>query len=223
MMNVIKKLKNGEPSADRKNYLIEVGAARLRGEALSHFASTAMAWGNDQEPVAKSRYEAITGRIIQPAPFVTHPLLPFFGATPDGYFEDGGLIEIKCPFNSAVHVATMLSGTIPPEHIPQVQAQMSVTAQMWCDFVSFDPRMPEGLDMFIVRVERSGAKVSRARKGRSSIPVISLTIETLAALYAGFQPAHQLRLIDRLEGSDEAVAIAGAIFGGQSPAMGEGF
>jgi hypothetical protein len=31
--------------------------------------------------------------------------------------------------------------------------QMLVTGRTWCDFVSFDPRLPEHLQLFIVRYE----------------------------------------------------------------------
>jgi hypothetical protein len=35
-----------------------------------------------------------------------------------------------------------------------MQAQMAVTGAKWCDFVSFDPRMPERSQLLIVRVLR---------------------------------------------------------------------
>ena len=34
-----------------------------------------------------------------------------------------------------------------------MQWQMASTGRKWCDFVSFDPRMPEGLQLFIQRVD----------------------------------------------------------------------
>jgi len=35
-----------------------------------------------------------------------------------------------------------------------MQAQMAVTGAKWCDFVSFDPRMPERSQLLIVNVPR---------------------------------------------------------------------
>jgi hypothetical protein len=35
-----------------------------------------------------------------------------------------------------------------------MQAQMAVTNRDWCDFISFDPRMPERSQLLIVRVDR---------------------------------------------------------------------
>jgi hypothetical protein len=31
---------------------------------------------------------------------------------------------------------------------------MAVTGREWCDFVSYDPRLPEDLQLFVVRLER---------------------------------------------------------------------
>jgi hypothetical protein len=35
-----------------------------------------------------------------------------------------------------------------------MQCQMAVTGRKWCDFVSYDPRLPEDLQLFVVRLER---------------------------------------------------------------------
>jgi hypothetical protein len=35
-----------------------------------------------------------------------------------------------------------------------MQCQMAVTGREWCDFVSYDPRLPEDLQLFVVRLER---------------------------------------------------------------------
>ena len=35
-----------------------------------------------------------------------------------------------------------------------MQWQMACADRQWCDFVSFDPRMPENMQMFIKRVQR---------------------------------------------------------------------
>jgi predicted phage-related endonuclease len=63
-----------------------------------------------------------------------------------------GLIEIKCP-NTATHIDTLLSDKVPSKYNTQMQWQMVCTGRKWCDFVSFDPRMPDGLQIFIQRVD----------------------------------------------------------------------
>ena len=43
---------------------------------------------------------------------------------------------------------------VPKKYFDQMQAQMSCTGRKWCDFMSFDPRMPEHLNKLIIRVDR---------------------------------------------------------------------
>jgi predicted phage-related endonuclease len=112
-----------------------------------------MQWGTDQEPFARIKYEEMFELFVQQIAFVKHPTIEFFGASPDGYVGINGLLEIKCP-NSKTHIKYLNDGKPPSKYIPQMQCQMSVTGRKWCDFVSFDPRMPEGLDFFVVRLER---------------------------------------------------------------------
>ena len=64
-----------------------------------------------------------------------------------------GLIEIKCP-NSATHIETIRDGKVPDKYLKQMQFQMACTGREWCDFLSYDPRLPEGLDYWLKRVER---------------------------------------------------------------------
>jgi len=38
---------------------------------------------------------------------------------------------------------------------------MAVTGRKWCNFVSFDPRLPDGLQLFIVRLGRDDEYISK--------------------------------------------------------------
>ena len=38
--------------------------------------------------------------------------------------------------------------------------QMRCTDRQWCDFVSFDPRLPDHLQLFITRIERDDAAIA---------------------------------------------------------------
>lgn len=150
--DILAKIKKGE-SASRRNYRAQLAVERLSSAPQSGFTSEAMRWGTEQETFAKVAYIAKTGHLIDEVGFIKHSTLQA-GASPDGLISDDGLIEIKCPFQSAVHIETLKSKTIPAEHIPQVQGQMWITGRKWVDFVSYDPRMPEPLQLFIYRVER---------------------------------------------------------------------
>ncbi len=138
--------------AARKNYRAELVIERLTGEKASNYTSPAMQWGIDNEPTARDAYTAETGNDVVEASFVEHPLLAA-GASPDGYVGEDGLVEIKCP-NSATHIETLTKQAIPREYVAQVQGQMWMTGRAWCDFVSFDPRMPQNAQLFITRVIR---------------------------------------------------------------------
>lgn len=149
--DVLARLKSGAPAQARKDYLVEVVCERLTGEPTQRFVNSAMQWGTEMEPHARDAYVKRTGRGVDEVGFVKHPELAA-GVSPDGIVELEGLIEIKCP-STANHLDTLLNG-MPEQHLAQIQGQLWVTGYDWCDFVSFDPRLPRGLDLHIQRIER---------------------------------------------------------------------
>jgi putative phage-type endonuclease len=149
--DVMAKTKSGY-SASRANYMAELICERLTGERQAGFSSAAMQWGTETEPQARMAYEIMTGATVIETGFVLHPTIPGFGASPDGLIDDNGLVEIKCP-NTATHIETLLSEGVPSKYITQMHVQMLCAGRDWCDFVSFDPRLPVELQMFIKRVE----------------------------------------------------------------------
>lgn len=155
--DVIAKTKTGV-SASRGNYLAQLVAERMTGQPSETYSNASMQWGTDTEPLARAAYEAHTGELVTEVGFVHHPVISFSGASPDG-FVGGNLIEIKCP-NTATHIDHLLSGNVPTKYIPQMQWQMACTGSDWCDFVSFDPRMPEKHQLFIVRCQRDNDYIS---------------------------------------------------------------
>lgn len=156
--DVIAKVRSGE-AADRANYRAELVAERLTGKAQEGFTNAAMKWGTDCEPLARAAYEAEFGLMVEEVGMIEHPRIAMTGASPDGLISIDGLIEIKCPETKA-HIATMLSKSAPAKYMPQMQWQMACTGRAWCDFVSFDPRMPHEMQMFVTRVLRDDAYIS---------------------------------------------------------------
>ena len=150
--DIMAKTKTGV-SASRGNYLIELALQRVTGNIEPSYTNDAMAWGTATEPQARVDYEVKTGNFVDQIAFVEHPTIEWFGCSPDGLVGNDGLIEIKCP-NSATHWATIKDGKPPNKYVIQMQTQMACTNRQWCDFVSFDPRMPERSQLFICRVER---------------------------------------------------------------------
>jgi len=150
--DAIAALKSGAPAQAQRDYLTELVVERLTQQPIQRFQNAAMTWGTEQEPAARAAYERITGRIVEETGFVCHDTL-MAGCSPDGLIDWDGLIEIKCPYSSANHIETLLNG-MPAEHIPQVQGQMWITGREWCDFVSYDPRMPAELQLHVQRIQR---------------------------------------------------------------------
>ena len=160
--DMIAKTKTGE-SASRANLRARLVAERLTGVPQDSFSSAAMQWGNEQEPFARAAYEIHSWNLVDQTGLVMHPSIPYAGASPDGLIDDCGLVEIKCP-NTATHIKYLLSGDSPKEYQPQMLWQMECTERKWCDFVSFDPRMPEHLQLFVVRFERDEERLDDLRK-----------------------------------------------------------
>jgi putative phage-type endonuclease len=155
--DIVRRTKTGY-STTRANYMAELIAEKLTGVPAPHFQSDPMRWGTEQEPNAKSAYEFKTALEVVPVGFVIHPTIRDSGASPDGYVGAEGLIECKCPL-TATHIDTLLSGKIDPDYITQMQWQMACTGRQWCDWVSYDPRMPESLKLFVERVERDQERI----------------------------------------------------------------
>lgn len=139
--------------ASRGNYMAELICERLTGEPVPFFQSAAMQWGTDTEPMARDAYSFLAFAPVEEVGFVTHPVISGFGASPDGLVGSAGLVEIKCP-NTATHIDTLLTETIPAKYVTQMQAQMACTGRAWCDYVSFDPRLPGEMQMWVKRVDR---------------------------------------------------------------------
>jgi putative phage-type endonuclease len=142
----------GDPMQAQLDYLTELVVERLTGQRVQKFATAAMQWGTEQEPAARAAYERVTGTSVEETGFVAHDTL-LAGCSPDGLVDWDGLVEIKCPWNTANHIETLLNG-MPDDHRAQVQGQMWITGRQWCDFVSYDPRMPEPLQLHVQRIQR---------------------------------------------------------------------
>jgi putative phage-type endonuclease len=150
--DVIAKTKTGF-SASRDNYMAQLVCERLTKQKADGFTNSAMQWGTETEPLARAAYESLKDVLVDEVGFVPHPTIEMAGASPDGLVGDDGLLEVKCP-NTATHIETLLSQTVPGKYNTQMQFQMACTDRSWCDFVSFDNRLPEELQLFVKRIPR---------------------------------------------------------------------
>lgn len=150
--DVTARTKSGYGAA-RLAYMRQLLSERLTGMPTEIYANSAMRWGTDMEPHAVVAYEDLAGIETEPVGFLTHPTLAFAGASPDRLVGDRGLLEVKCP-QTSTHVDTLLSGEVAEKYILQMQWQMACSGREWCDFVSFDPRLPPAYALYSKRVER---------------------------------------------------------------------
>ena len=160
--DIIAKTKTGY-STSRENYLAQLVCERMTGKPAESYSNSAMQWGTDQEPFARAAYESAKNVLVDELGFATHPTISMAGASPDGLVGEFGLVEIKCP-NTATHIQTLLDQKVPEKYNVQMQWQMACTGRQWCDFASFDPRMEEGLQLFIKRVEYHPLYVAELEK-----------------------------------------------------------
>lgn len=147
------------PSASRTNYAAQLVAERLTGKREEGFTNAAMQWGIDTEAEARQAYEFMHDAIVVEAGFDLHPTIADAGASPDGYVGDDGLIEVKCP-NTATHIATLRGAPIADKYVKQMQFQMACTGRQWCDFVSYDPRLPVEMQLHVERVRRDNDAIA---------------------------------------------------------------
>lgn len=145
--------------ADRANYHAQLVAERLTGTPGDNFTNAAMQWGIETEAQARACYAFQFGEDVAETGFHHHPEISMSGASPDGLVGATGLVEIKCP-NTATHIATLTGGGIDRKYLLQMQWQMVCTGRDWCDFASFDPRLPLEMQLHVRRVERDQAMLA---------------------------------------------------------------
>jgi len=140
-------------------YLRLVAAERMGSwHAVS---ASSMQWGTDNESAAIDEYRKRSDAEVNSEPFQFFELNDHVGGTPDALVADAGCLEIKCPFNPSQHVETLVTRMVPAKYVWQCVGHMLVTGRQWCDFVSFDPRIPEtdNRRMCVIRLAREESRI----------------------------------------------------------------
>jgi putative phage-type endonuclease len=177
--DVLAKIKSGEAAA-RRNYKAQIISEILSGQPQeSGFVSAEMKFGTENEPFARAAYEITNDVMVQQVGLVIHPRIERSAASPDGLVGSDGLIEAKVP-NTATHIDYILKGEVPADYQPQILWQMACTGREWCDFVSYDPRLPSRLQLFVKRLERDDKRIAEMEKEVEKF--LAEVDETLAAL-----------------------------------------
>ena len=157
--------KKGEPSYQRRDLVIRLALERMTGRSQDEdgFQSAAMQRGVEREVDARLAYEAATGSLVREAGFLQHTA-HLAGTSLDGYVGDfDGIVELKCP-KSATHIGYLESQKIPDDYFAQIRHHVWITGAQWADFVSFDDRLPEHLQLVIVRVTREQLAIDDYQK-----------------------------------------------------------
>lgn len=171
--------------ASRANYKAQLVCERLTGVPADSFTNSAMQWGIDKEPEARRAYCFRHDYEVEEIAFVDHPTIPMAGASPDGLIGAHGLVELKCP-NTATHIETLLGGRFAEKYVLQACWQMACTGRQWCDLVSYDPRLPEAMRMFVQRIERDDDEIARIEKLATDF--LAQVDETVARLREAYEP-----------------------------------
>lgn len=107
----------------------------------------ATCWSNLHEHIALSRYQLMTGNVVTLTGFYLHGEHHWLAASPDGmidqgpdgYLEEGGLVEIKCPYFHGYANGSFPWSTMPPCYMPQAQGLMEILDRNWIDFYVWTP------------------------------------------------------------------------------------
>lgn len=182
-------------STSRANYAAQLIAERLTGEPTESFTNAAMQWGTDHEPDARLAYEFRTDAEVEQVAFVDHPIIAMSGASPDGLIGADGLLEIKCPI-TATHLETLRGRAIPSKYQTQMLWQMACTGRQWCDYVSYDPRLPEQMRLYVERLTRDEARIAELEaEVKAFLAEVDAAVFDLIELYGA--PAGALTLQEK--------------------------
>lgn len=191
-----KPLKGAKEATTRRNYKAELVCERMTGKTREGYTSWEMKRGIELEPFARDEYEMRRGEMVDNAGFIVHPTIKMAGATPDGLIGKDGLAQFKCP-KTAHHIDYLTAGIVPNDYRPQMLWEMACTGRQWCDFVSYDPDLPEYLQLFIVRFFRDEVEIAKIEdEVRRFDEEIDVTIKALPT---------QQTLMEKLQASIEMV------------------
>jgi hypothetical protein len=155
--------------------------------------SFALKWGRDVEPYARQAYSFVTGNVVKQASFINHPTYhPFVGVSPDGLIGKNGC-EFKCPKDPRLHIERFKNGMNEKEFMPQVQGCIWVCEADWWDWISYDPRMPTHLQMYMQRVWRDDKYIKNLEKE------VLVAEGTVREILDKFKPEHIAEILENYD------------------------
>lgn len=179
-------VKTGEAAA-RRNLRLRLVLERITGKVQERgFVSAAMQQGIEREAEARIAYEALTGDPVENTGFIRHNDL-MVGCSLDGcvFGADGRivrLLELKSP-EPAAHLDYLKTGNIGKAYEAQILHSMWVTGAESCDWMSFQPEFPEGLQTKLIRVERNETVIAEyAAKAEAFLAEVEREVEAIRSM-----------------------------------------
>ena len=154
---VMAKGKDGGTSLTRTAYLRQLAGEILTEEpAPEGYSNDFMARGHDLEDEARQLFAFM--RDVEPlrVGFIKNGRM---GCSPDSLIGETSGLEIKVAI-PAVQIERIQRGTLPSEHVAQVQGSMLVTGRTTWNFVSYCPKLPP----LILTIERDEAYIAQLAK-----------------------------------------------------------
>lgn len=132
---------------------------KLTGKIAETYQSEEMKWGIIQEPNARSLFSFLYEEAV-PTGIWEHSDIPGFLASPDALVGQDAILEIKAP-TSHVHINEhLLEGKVKQAYFLQVQAQLCCTGRSLAYFASYDPRLPEEMQLWVQKIPRCEKTIS---------------------------------------------------------------
>lgn len=183
-----------EDLACRVDLRLDLAVERVTRKPMEHFVSRWMEEGKEKEPLARAAYEIYQETETKEVGFVFHPDIAFAGCSPDGLVGEDGLVEFKAP-KSNTHAEYLLGERVPELYIPQMMWQMACTGRQFCDFASYHPDFPEGLDLFVCRLPRDEAQIEMMET--EAVKFLAQVETMVAQLKGGIKEVLRMSLVPR--------------------------
>lgn len=140
---------NGDPSDQRKDYLLQLAGERITGLSENGYVSWDMRRGAELEDEARLYYGFLTGDEVKQVGFVFLDQNRAVGCSPDGLIYDPKIhiddpvsgLELRCG-KMKVHVSQLLDRELPKDKWQQVQGSMWVCGFHSWEFMAYHPKMP---------------------------------------------------------------------------------
>lgn len=163
----------------RARYLRDLAAEIIRGTPEEEtYTNAHMERGKAQEDEARRLYAFMADADPMQVGFIRDGRK---GCSPDSLIGDDGGLEIKTALGH-IQIERLQRGTLPSEHVAQVQGSLWVTGRQWWSFMSYSP----GLPPLITRVERDESYIATLAK---AVDAFNEELDALVASVRGYQRA----------------------------------